>query len=148
MLKKVKYCHVKFDTESFVLFTYFLIRYLLIFIISIGDFTLVQFCYTEILATIYISRLVLICCEIRKHCVVKLCFTQQSNIMQKYCFGVRETVTTSSSVRCCYLLPADISKVMQAKKKRLESLTKNYMKGSQHKLEQLWNSYHAQRFEN
>ncbi|XP_049929810.1 synaptonemal complex protein 3 isoform X2 [Epinephelus moara] len=40
---------------------------------------------------------------------------------------------------------ADISKVMQAKKKRLESLTKNYMKGSQHKLEQLWNSYHAQR---
>ncbi|XP_068579582.1 synaptonemal complex protein 3 isoform X2 [Cebidichthys violaceus] len=40
---------------------------------------------------------------------------------------------------------ADISKVMQAKKKRLESLTKNYMKGSQHKLEQLWNSYHGQR---
>ncbi|XP_037622351.1 synaptonemal complex protein 3 isoform X1 [Sebastes umbrosus] len=40
---------------------------------------------------------------------------------------------------------ADISKVMQAKKKRLECLTKNYMKGSQHKLEQLWNSYHAQR---
>ncbi|XP_049929811.1 synaptonemal complex protein 3 isoform X3 [Epinephelus moara] len=43
------------------------------------------------------------------------------------------------------LCAADISKVMQAKKKRLESLTKNYMKGSQHKLEQLWNSYHAQR---
>ncbi|XP_070763823.1 synaptonemal complex protein 3 [Enoplosus armatus] len=40
---------------------------------------------------------------------------------------------------------ADISKVMQAKKKRLESLTKNYMKGSQHKLEQLWNNYHTQR---
>ncbi|XP_074534643.1 synaptonemal complex protein 3 [Halichoeres trimaculatus] len=40
---------------------------------------------------------------------------------------------------------ADISKVMQAKKKRLESLTKNYMKGSQHKLEQLWNTYHTQR---
>ncbi|KAI3370951.1 hypothetical protein L3Q82_023503 [Scortum barcoo] len=40
---------------------------------------------------------------------------------------------------------ADISKVMQAKKKRLECLTKNYMKGSQHKLEQLWNNYHAQR---
>ncbi|XP_031168980.1 synaptonemal complex protein 3 isoform X2 [Sander lucioperca] len=40
---------------------------------------------------------------------------------------------------------ADISKVMQAKKKRLECLTKNYMKGSQHKLEQLWNVYHAQR---
>lgn len=35
---------------------------------------------------------------------------------------------------------------MQAKKKRLESLTKNYMKGSQHKLEQLWNNYHSQRF--
>ncbi|KAK9516085.1 hypothetical protein VZT92_024045 [Zoarces viviparus] len=42
---------------------------------------------------------------------------------------------------------ADISKVMQAKKKRLESLTKNYMKGSQHKLEQLWNSHRAQRQE-
>ncbi|KAK5866753.1 hypothetical protein PBY51_011304 [Eleginops maclovinus] len=40
---------------------------------------------------------------------------------------------------------ADISKVMQAKKKRLESLTKNYMKGSQHKLETLWNSYSSQR---
>ncbi|XP_029009866.1 synaptonemal complex protein 3 [Betta splendens] len=40
---------------------------------------------------------------------------------------------------------ADINKVMQAKKKRLESLTKNYMKGSQHKLEQLWNNYHGQR---
>ncbi|XP_038563003.1 synaptonemal complex protein 3 isoform X2 [Micropterus salmoides] len=40
---------------------------------------------------------------------------------------------------------ADISKVMQAKKKRLECLTKNYMKGSQHKLEQLWNNYHSQR---
>uniref|UniRef100_A0A3Q4MDI2 Synaptonemal complex protein 3 n=1 Tax=Neolamprologus brichardi TaxID=32507 RepID=A0A3Q4MDI2_NEOBR len=39
----------------------------------------------------------------------------------------------------------DISKVMQAKKKRLECLTKNYMKGSQHKLEQLWNNYHSQR---
>lgn len=44
-------------------------------------------------------------------------------------------------------LVADISKVMQAKKKRLESLTKNYMKGSQHKLEQLWNNYHGQRFD-
>ncbi|XP_062276474.1 synaptonemal complex protein 3 [Scomber scombrus] len=40
---------------------------------------------------------------------------------------------------------SDISKVMQAKKKRLESLTKNYMKGSQHKLEELWNNYHSQR---
>ncbi|KAM4733605.1 synaptonemal complex protein 3 [Anableps anableps] len=40
---------------------------------------------------------------------------------------------------------ADISKVMQAKKKRLECLTKNYMKGSQHKLEQLWTNYHGQR---
>ncbi|XP_008309589.1 synaptonemal complex protein 3 isoform X2 [Cynoglossus semilaevis] len=39
----------------------------------------------------------------------------------------------------------DISKVMQAKKKRLESLTKNYMKGSQDKLEQLWNNHHTQR---
>uniref|UniRef100_A0A3Q0RJ15 Synaptonemal complex protein 3 n=1 Tax=Amphilophus citrinellus TaxID=61819 RepID=A0A3Q0RJ15_AMPCI len=43
------------------------------------------------------------------------------------------------------LLPADISKVMQAKKKRLECLTKNYMKGSQQKLEQLWNNYYSQR---
>ncbi|XP_037538549.1 synaptonemal complex protein 3 [Nematolebias whitei] len=40
---------------------------------------------------------------------------------------------------------ADINKVMQAKKKRLESLTKNYMKGSQQKLEQLWNNYQGQR---
>ncbi|XP_030010446.1 synaptonemal complex protein 3 [Sphaeramia orbicularis] len=40
---------------------------------------------------------------------------------------------------------ADISKVMQTKKKRLESLTKNYMKGSQQKLEQLWSNYHTQR---
>uniref|UniRef100_H3CAG9 Synaptonemal complex protein 3 n=2 Tax=Tetraodon nigroviridis TaxID=99883 RepID=H3CAG9_TETNG len=40
---------------------------------------------------------------------------------------------------------ADISKVMQSKRKRLESLTKNYMKGSQNKLEQLWNTYHGQR---
>ncbi|KAG7521736.1 hypothetical protein JOB18_005891 [Solea senegalensis] len=40
---------------------------------------------------------------------------------------------------------ADISKVMQAKKKRLENLTKNYMKGSQQKLEQLWNNHHSQR---
>ncbi|KAM7397344.1 hypothetical protein PAMP_020325 [Pampus punctatissimus] len=40
---------------------------------------------------------------------------------------------------------ADISKVMHTKKKRLECLTKNYMKGSQHKLEQLWNNYHSQR---
>uniref|UniRef100_A0A3Q3JHF8 XLR/SYCP3/FAM9 domain-containing protein n=1 Tax=Monopterus albus TaxID=43700 RepID=A0A3Q3JHF8_MONAL len=44
-----------------------------------------------------------------------------------------------------YCLPADVSKVMQAKKKRLECLTKNYMKGSQTKLEQLWNNYHSQR---
>uniref|UniRef100_A0A673A177 Synaptonemal complex protein 3 n=1 Tax=Sphaeramia orbicularis TaxID=375764 RepID=A0A673A177_9TELE len=41
---------------------------------------------------------------------------------------------------------ADISKVMQTKKKRLESLTKNYMKGSQQKLEQLWSNYHTQRY--
>ncbi|XP_035013428.1 synaptonemal complex protein 3 [Hippoglossus stenolepis] len=40
---------------------------------------------------------------------------------------------------------ADISKVMQAKKKRLECLTKSYMKGSQHKLELLWSNYHGQR---
>uniref|UniRef100_A0A673A2U0 Synaptonemal complex protein 3 n=1 Tax=Sphaeramia orbicularis TaxID=375764 RepID=A0A673A2U0_9TELE len=43
------------------------------------------------------------------------------------------------------LLATDISKVMQTKKKRLESLTKNYMKGSQQKLEQLWSNYHTQR---
>ncbi|KAK2842892.1 hypothetical protein Q5P01_013092 [Channa striata] len=40
---------------------------------------------------------------------------------------------------------ADISKVMQAKKKRLECLTKSYMKGSQQKLDQLWSTYHGQR---
>ncbi|XP_061780979.1 synaptonemal complex protein 3 [Nerophis lumbriciformis] len=40
---------------------------------------------------------------------------------------------------------ADISKVMQAKRKRLECLTKTYMSGSQQKLEQLWATYHSQR---
>ncbi|KAJ0061607.1 hypothetical protein NL108_005786 [Boleophthalmus pectinirostris] len=40
---------------------------------------------------------------------------------------------------------ADINKSVQAKKKRLEALTKKYMKGSQEKLEQLWNNYHSQR---
>uniref|UniRef100_A0A3Q4GUM2 Synaptonemal complex protein 3 n=1 Tax=Neolamprologus brichardi TaxID=32507 RepID=A0A3Q4GUM2_NEOBR len=50
-----------------------------------------------------------------------------------------------SVITYLFVLPADISKVMQAKKKRLECLTKNYMKGSQHKLEQLWNNYHSQR---
>nr|XP_057932505.1 synaptonemal complex protein 3 [Doryrhamphus excisus] len=40
---------------------------------------------------------------------------------------------------------ADISKVMQAKRKRLESLTKTYVNGSQQKLEQLWNTYHSKR---
>ncbi|XP_023152064.2 synaptonemal complex protein 3 [Amphiprion ocellaris] len=40
---------------------------------------------------------------------------------------------------------ADISKVLQVKRKRLECLTKNYMKGSQHKLEQRWNTHHSQR---
>uniref|UniRef100_A0A3B4B353 XLR/SYCP3/FAM9 domain-containing protein n=1 Tax=Periophthalmus magnuspinnatus TaxID=409849 RepID=A0A3B4B353_9GOBI len=40
---------------------------------------------------------------------------------------------------------ADISKSVQAKKKRLEALTKNYMKGSQQKLEQLWSNYHSER---
>ncbi|XP_054633347.1 synaptonemal complex protein 3-like isoform X2 [Dunckerocampus dactyliophorus] len=39
----------------------------------------------------------------------------------------------------------DISRVMQAKRKCLESLTKTYVNGSQHKLEQLWNTYHRQR---
>ncbi|KAM3870505.1 uncharacterized protein ACN63O_005621 [Diretmus argenteus] len=33
-------------------------------------------------------------------------------------------------------LPADTSKMMQSKKKRLDFLTKNYMEGSQQKLEQ------------
>ncbi|XP_056138296.1 synaptonemal complex protein 3 [Lampris incognitus] len=40
---------------------------------------------------------------------------------------------------------ADISKVMQAKRKRLESLTKNSLKGSHHKLEQLWKIQYGQR---
>uniref|UniRef100_A0A3P8RPJ1 Synaptonemal complex protein 3 n=1 Tax=Amphiprion percula TaxID=161767 RepID=A0A3P8RPJ1_AMPPE len=53
----------------------------------------------------------------------------------------------SSALHCsmCCLLPADISKVLQVKRKRLECLTKNYMKGSQHKLEQRWNTHHSQR---
>lgn len=36
---------------------------------------------------------------------------------------------------------------MQAKKKRLEGLTKNYMKGTQEKVEQLWNKHYNQRFD-
>ncbi|KAM3850339.1 synaptonemal complex protein 3-like [Diretmus argenteus] len=42
-------------------------------------------------------------------------------------------------------LPADTSKMMQSKKKRLDFLTKNYMEGSQQKLEQLWNNQYSQR---
>ncbi|KAK7878190.1 hypothetical protein WMY93_031187 [Mugilogobius chulae] len=38
---------------------------------------------------------------------------------------------------------SDINKA--AKKKRLETLTSNYMKGSQHKLEQLWSTHQSQR---
>uniref|UniRef100_A0AAX7T8Y2 XLR/SYCP3/FAM9 domain-containing protein n=1 Tax=Astatotilapia calliptera TaxID=8154 RepID=A0AAX7T8Y2_ASTCA len=56
-----------------------------------------------------------------------------------------EEAVPCHSITYLFVLPADISKVMQAKKKRLECLTKNYMKGSQHKLEQLWNNYHSQR---
>ncbi|XP_029952829.1 synaptonemal complex protein 3 [Salarias fasciatus] len=40
---------------------------------------------------------------------------------------------------------ADISKAMQAKKKRLELLTKTSMKESQLKVEQLWNNAHTHR---
>ncbi|XP_029979295.1 synaptonemal complex protein 3-like [Sphaeramia orbicularis] len=40
---------------------------------------------------------------------------------------------------------ADISKVMQTRKERLECLTSYHMKESQHKVEQLWCSYHSQR---
>ncbi|KAK1804376.1 hypothetical protein P4O66_020406 [Electrophorus voltai] len=40
---------------------------------------------------------------------------------------------------------ADISKAMQAKKKRLETFTKSSLKGSSLKLEQLWKTQHNQR---
>uniref|UniRef100_A0AAY5K8Y9 XLR/SYCP3/FAM9 domain-containing protein n=1 Tax=Esox lucius TaxID=8010 RepID=A0AAY5K8Y9_ESOLU len=40
---------------------------------------------------------------------------------------------------------ADISKAMQAKRKRLETFTKTSLKGSNQKLEQLWNSQFTQR---
>ncbi|KAK0132877.1 Synaptonemal complex protein 3 [Merluccius polli] len=40
---------------------------------------------------------------------------------------------------------ADISKVMQVKRKRLETITKSSLKGSHHKLEQLWNTQYTQR---
>ncbi|XP_062402613.1 synaptonemal complex protein 3 [Sardina pilchardus] len=40
---------------------------------------------------------------------------------------------------------ADISKAMQAKRKRLETFTKSSLKGSNQKLEQLWRTQHAQR---
>ncbi|KAK3564712.1 hypothetical protein QTP86_024889, partial [Hemibagrus guttatus] len=40
---------------------------------------------------------------------------------------------------------ADISKVMQAKRKRLETITKSSLKGSNQKIEQLWKTQHGQR---
>ncbi|CDQ70150.1 unnamed protein product [Oncorhynchus mykiss] len=43
----------------------------------------------------------------------------------------------------CFI--ADISKAMQAKRKRLETFTKSSLKGSNQKLEQLWNTQYAQR---
>lgn len=39
----------------------------------------------------------------------------------------------------------NINKAMQAKKRRLETLTRNYMKGSQDKLEQQWGVHRSQR---
>uniref|UniRef100_A0A3Q4GL06 Synaptonemal complex protein 3 n=1 Tax=Neolamprologus brichardi TaxID=32507 RepID=A0A3Q4GL06_NEOBR len=66
-------------------------------------------------------------------------------LFNKSCKQAEFTIKADHSITYLFVLPADISKVMQAKKKRLECLTKNYMKGSQHKLEQLWNNYHSQR---
>ncbi|XP_026991995.1 synaptonemal complex protein 3 [Tachysurus fulvidraco] len=40
---------------------------------------------------------------------------------------------------------ADISKAMQAKRKRLEAFTKSSLKGSNQKIEQLWKTQHGQR---
>ncbi|XP_017545159.1 synaptonemal complex protein 3 [Pygocentrus nattereri] len=40
---------------------------------------------------------------------------------------------------------ADISKAMQAKRKRLEAFTKSSLKGSNQKIEQLWKTQHNQR---
>ncbi|XP_072519827.1 synaptonemal complex protein 3 [Salminus brasiliensis] len=40
---------------------------------------------------------------------------------------------------------ADISKAMQAKRKRLETFTKSSLKGTNQKIEQLWKSQHNQR---
>ncbi|XP_062856099.1 synaptonemal complex protein 3 [Trichomycterus rosablanca] len=40
---------------------------------------------------------------------------------------------------------ADISKAMQAKRKRLEVFTKSSLKGSNQKIEQLWKTQHSQR---
>ncbi|KAF7707549.1 synaptonemal complex protein 3 isoform X2 [Silurus meridionalis] len=40
---------------------------------------------------------------------------------------------------------ADISKAMQAKRKRLEAFTKSSLKGSNQKIEQLWKTQHSQR---
>ncbi|XP_072306559.1 synaptonemal complex protein 3-like isoform X1 [Eucyclogobius newberryi] len=40
---------------------------------------------------------------------------------------------------------SDINKAVQAKRKRLETLTGNYAKGSQHRLEQLWSARQNQR---
>lgn len=41
---------------------------------------------------------------------------------------------------------ADISKAMQAKRKRLEAFTKSSLKGSNQKIEQLWKTQHSQRY--
>lgn len=48
-----------------------------------------------------------------------------------------------SQISICFI--ADISKAMQAKRKRLETFTKSSLKGSNQKLEQLWNTQYAQR---
>lgn len=47
-----------------------------------------------------------------------------------------------------FLHVADISKAMQSKKKRLELLTKNSLKGSTQKLEQMWKTQQNQRLLN
>ncbi|KAM3862829.1 synaptonemal complex protein 3-like [Diretmus argenteus] len=99
-----------------------------------------------------------ICC----HCIQPTCHT-------KNCHTVATTPTPRKRSRLAKKRPAadfeedgtsavgndfksmletfgtDISKLMESKKKRLDFLTKNYMKGSQQKLEQLWNNQYSQR---
>lgn len=56
-----------------------------------------------------------------------------------------EQLFYSDFLNIAYVNAADISKAMQAKRKRLEVFTKSSLKGSNQKIEQLWKTQHSQR---